>query len=153
MYPTIYPLAHLLRSLTASFALLTSPLAYIIVQLYRASPFFPTHESVYLLPHLCERKIEKQRSMYLHDYELPKRTIRANGNIYQIFKPNNFRDVLNIYQDKSSMDMTLNEFKLLKSTCWKVKYQPLTIDMTKDKYTGRYRLGLNSISVHDSSPF
>ena len=40
-------------------------------------------------------------------YELPKRTIIANGNIYHIFKPNNFRDVLNIYQDKSSMDMTL----------------------------------------------
>ena len=26
-------------------------------------------------------------------YKLPKRTIRANENIYQIFKPNNFRDV------------------------------------------------------------
>ena len=26
-------------------------------------------------------------------YELPKRTIRANGNIYHIFKPINFRDV------------------------------------------------------------
>ena len=52
------------------------------------------------------------------DYcELPKRTIRANGNIYHIFKPNNFRDVQNLYQDKASMDMTLNEFKLLTSTC------------------------------------
>ena len=39
-------------------------------------------------------------------YELPKKTIRANENISHIFKPNNFRDVLNIYQDKSSMDMT-----------------------------------------------
>ena len=29
-------------------------------------------------------------------YELPKRTFRANGNIYHIFQPNNFRDVLNI---------------------------------------------------------
>ena len=26
-------------------------------------------------------------------YELPKKTIRANGSIYHIFKPNNFRDV------------------------------------------------------------
>ena len=26
-------------------------------------------------------------------YELPKRNIRANGNIYHIFKPNNSRDV------------------------------------------------------------
>ena len=86
-------------------------------------------------------------------YELPKRTIRANGNIYHIFKPNSFRDVQNLYQDKASMDMTLNEFKLLTSNCWKKNYQPLTIDMTKDKYTGRYRLGLNSIFVPDSSPF
>ena len=86
-------------------------------------------------------------------YELSKKTIRCNGNIFHIFKPNNFRDVLNLYQDKSSMDMTLNEFKLLTSTCWNEKSQPLSIDMTKDKYTGRYRLGLNSIFVPDSSPF
>ena len=52
------------------------------------------------------------------------------------------------------MDITLKEFKLLTSTCWnEKKYQPLTIDMTKDEYTGRYRLGLNSIFVPDSSPF
>ena len=86
-------------------------------------------------------------------YELPKKTIRANGNIYHIFKPNNFLDVWNIYQDKASMDMTLDEFKFLTSTCWNEKYQPLTIDMTKDKYQGRYRLGLNSMFVPNSSPF
>ena len=86
-------------------------------------------------------------------YELSKKTIRCNGNIFHIFKPNTFRDVLNLYQDKSSLDMTLNEFKLLTSTCWNEKYQPRTIDMTKDKHTGRYRLGLNSIFVPDSSPF
>ena len=51
-------------------------------------------------------------------YELSKRTIRANGNIYHIFKPNNFRDVQNLYPDKASMDMTLNEFKLITSSCW-----------------------------------
>ena len=49
--------------------------------------------------------------------------------------------------------MTLNEFKLLTSACWNEKYQPLTIDMTKDKFTGRYRLGLISIIVPHSSPF
>ena len=86
-------------------------------------------------------------------YELPKRTIRANGNIYHIFKPNNFRDVQNLYQDKASMDVTLNEFKLLTSSCWNKNYQPLTIDMTKDRYQGRYRLGLSNIFVPDSSPF
>ena len=85
--------------------------------------------------------------------ELPKRTIRANKNIYHIFKPNNFREVQNFYQDKASMDMTLNEFKYLTSTCWNKNHQPLTIDMTKDKYQGRYRLGLISLFVPDSSPF
>ena len=42
-------------------------------------------------------------------YELPKHTIRANGNIYHIFKPNNFRDFQKFYQEKTSMDMTLKE--------------------------------------------
>ena len=86
-------------------------------------------------------------------YELLKKTTRANGTIYHIFKPNNFLEVRNIYQDKTSMDMTLDEFKYLTSTCWNEKYQPLTIDMTKDKFCGRYRLGLNSIFIPDSSPF
>ena len=63
-------------------------------------------------------------------YELPKRTIRANGNIYHIFKASNLRDVQNLYQDKTSMEMTLNEFKSLTSTCWNKNYQPLTSDMT-----------------------
>ena len=66
-------------------------------------------------------------------YELPKRTIRANGNVYHIFKPNNFLDVGSVYQDTASMDMTLNELNLLISTCWNKNYQPLTIDMTKDR--------------------
>ena len=70
-----------------------------------------------------------------------------------MFKTNNFTDVININQGKSSIDVTLNELKLVKSTCWNEKYQPFTIDMTKYKYTGRYRLGKNSIFVPDSSPF
>ena len=85
-------------------------------------------------------------------YELPKRTIRANGNVYHIFKPDNFREVQNLYQDKPSMDMTINEFKNLINICWNENYQPLTVDMSKDKYTGRYRLGLNSLFVPNSSP-
>ena len=74
-------------------------------------------------------------------YELPKRTIRAVANICHIFKPNSFKDVQNPYQDKASMDMSLNEFKNLTSTCWNETYQPVTIDMTKIRYTGHYRLG------------
>ena len=51
------------------------------------------------------------------------------------------------------MDMTINEVKCLTSACWNKNYQPLTIDMTKDRYQGRYRLGLNNIIIPDSSPF
>ena len=85
-------------------------------------------------------------------YELPKRTIRANGNIYHIFKPNNFRDVINLFQDKASMDMTFNELKYLTCICWNKKYQPLTIHMTKNAFDGCYRLGLNSILIPDTTP-
>ena len=73
-------------------------------------------------------------------YEIPEETIRAKGNIYHRFEPNNFRDVPNLYQDKGSMDMTPNEFKLLTSTCQNEKYQPLTMVMTGNKYTGPYIL-------------
>ena len=51
------------------------------------------------------------------------------------------------------MDMSLNEFKVLTSTCWDKIYQPLTIDLMKDKITSRNGLGLKSIFVPDSSPF
>ena len=64
-------------------------------------------------------------------YELPKKTMRANGNIYHIFKPNNFLDVRNIYQHKASIDMNLDKFKYLGSTYWNEQNQPLTIDMFK----------------------
>ena len=85
-------------------------------------------------------------------HELPKRTIRANGNIYHIFKSINFGDVQNLHQDKASMDLTLNEFKYLTSTCWNEEYHHLTIDMTKNRNQGRYRLGLISKFVPKISP-
>ena len=61
-------------------------------------------------------------------YELPKRLLRCNGNIFHLFKPTKFPDIHNIYQDNASMDMILDEFKYLTSTCWNEKCQPLTID-------------------------
>ena len=105
---------------------------------------------------MFKRSRHKHCSIFIIDqdyFDLPKTTIRAIGNIYHIIKPNNFRDVQNLYQDKASMDMTLNEFKYLTFTCWNEKYQTLTTEMTKDNYTGRYQLGLNSIIVPNSSPF
>ena len=51
------------------------------------------------------------------------------------------------------MDMIVNKFIFLFSTCCDKKYQSLTIDMTKDKNARRYLLGLSSIIVPDISPF
>ena len=50
---------------------------------------------------MFQRSRHNNLSIYIisQDYfELPKRTIRTNGNIYHIFKPNKFRDVQNLYQ-------------------------------------------------------
>ena len=49
--------------------------------------------------------------------------------------------------------MTVDEFKNLTSTCWNDNFQPLTIDMTKDNFLGFYRMKINVIFIHDSSPF
>ena len=51
------------------------------------------------------------------------------------------------------MDITLDEYKYLTSKGGNEQYKLLTIDMTKDKYQGRYRLGSNSIFVPSTSPF
>ena len=71
-------------------------------------------------------------------YELPKKAVRANGNFYHIFKLNDYGDVQNLYQDKPSMDVTLDEFKYLTVICWNENHQPPIIDMTNDKYTDIY---------------
>ena len=81
--------------------------------------------------------------MNQHYYELPKKTIRSSENIYHNFKSSNFRIFQNLYQDKASMDTTPNEYNFSIFTCWNKKTQPLDIDMTKDNFIGRYRLGSN----------
>ena len=48
---------------------------------------------------------------FSQDYrELPKRSNRANGNIYHIFKANSFRDVENLDHNKTNTDLSLNEY-------------------------------------------
>ena len=51
------------------------------------------------------------------------------------------------------MDRNLNEFKYSTSICSDKKYQPLKIDLTKNKFTEKYRLGLDSIIVPESWHF
>ena len=51
------------------------------------------------------------------------------------------------------MVMTLSDSKFLLSTCLNGKYQLLTNNMTKGANIGRYRLGLSSLFVPNSSSF
>ena len=72
------------------------------------------------VPAMFKRSRHNNLSIFIMSqdyYELSEKTKRCNGNKFHIIKPNNFRDVLNFYQDKSSMDMNLNDFILLTSTC------------------------------------
>ena len=66
-------------------------------------------------------------------YEIPRSTFSANGKIYHIFKPNNFRDVQNRNQEKTALGITSNEFKLLTTTCWNERYQHVGFDRQKSK--------------------
>ena len=61
--------------------------------------------------------------------------------------------VLEYKQCSKNIEMALDEFKFSTNTCWIEKDEPLTTDMTKDKYTGRYRLIINSLFIPNSSPF
>ena len=63
------------------------------------------------------QKISSILSISQDYYELPKRTLPANVNIYHIFKTNNFRDAQNLHRDKASTDMILNEFKHITNIC------------------------------------
>ena len=99
---------------------------------------------------MFKRSRHKNLSVFITSqdyYDLPKRTIRANGNINHIFQPNNFGDIPNLYEDKASMDKTITEFKFLSSILWIEKHQPLTIEKTKYKNAFCYRLGLNSLFI------
>ena len=59
---------------------------------------------------LCLNNLDIVMPLFIisqNKYDLPKRTIRANGKTHEVFKSNNFRDFQRIFQDKTSMDMNL----------------------------------------------
>ena len=62
------------------------------------------------------------------------------------------KDVQNIYQDLASADMQIKEFKTLCQIAWSEDYGYLFIDLTKDKYFGKYRVGLNQYFIPETDP-
>ena len=51
------------------------------------------------------------------------------------------------------MHMTIPEFESLSRLAWEEKHTPLTIDTTEDPSRGRYRVGLDPISITLTSLF
>ena len=45
----------------------------------------------------------------------------------KVSKPNIFRHVQNLSQDKEKVVMTPNEYKILTSTCWNEKYRTISL--------------------------
>ena len=89
------------------------------------------------VPAIIKRSRHNNSSLFIicqDYYELPTEKIKAYGNIYHIFKPNIFLDIRNNYQNNASMDLTLDEFNYLTSTCWNEKDQTFTTDITKNNY-------------------
>jgi len=127
------------------------------------------YKNVIILDDLSEKELKDNRVQMLfkrgrhnnidvfvicHDfYELPKRSIRENASIIHHFITNNLYNVQAIYQQLASTDMKIKEFKTLCDDIWSKDYQFLTIDSTKKKNTGKYRLNLKTLYIPETNPF
>lgn len=79
-------------------------------------------------------------------FELPRRTIRQNANFICLF-PQDSISINSIYHDHVSIDMSKEEFKKLCKTVWEQPHGFVTIDLTSNKYNGKYRSGLDNFYV------
>jgi len=79
-------------------------------------------------------------------FKLQRQTIRENANFICLF-PQDGKSINQIYQDHCAIGMKLNEFKELCAQAWSKKYGFITIDLTKDKYNGKYKFNLTPINI------
>ena len=84
-------------------------------------------------------------------FHLPRKTIRNNSNFLILFKLP-MKDVENIYQDLVSADMIIKEFKTLCQLAWSKPFGYLIIDLTKDRFLGKYRVGVDQFYLPESNP-
>ena len=70
-------------------------------------------------------------------FDLPKRTIRNNGNKIILFNQT-LKDIEHIYLYIASYDMNYDEFKELCRKSWDEDYNYLFIDRSKKRDQGRY---------------
>ena len=76
-------------------------------------------------------------------FRLPRHSIRENMNFLILF-PQDVRNLSHIYADHCDGDMTLKEFKSFCRQVWSNNHHFVTIDLTSDIKTGKYRKNLDT---------
>lgn len=71
-------------------------------------------------------------------FKLPRQTIRENANFICLF-PQDLKNISHIYNDHVSTDLSKDEFKALCKQAWSTPHGFVTIDLSSDKYGGKYR--------------
>ncbi len=75
-------------------------------------------------------------------FKLPRQTIRENANFICLF-PQDLKNLNHIYNDHVSTDMPIEEFRYLCKKTWEKPHGFVVIDLSSDKYNGKYRSGLD----------
>jgi len=77
--------------------------------------------------------------------KLPRHTIRENSNLFILFPQDNIT-LDHFYRDHCT-DINKNEFKYLCNETWIKPYNFVTVDLSSNKYDGRYRRNLNDFYI------
>jgi hypothetical protein len=81
-------------------------------------------------------------------FKLPRQTIRENANFICLF-PQDLKNINHIYNDHVSTDLSKEEFRSLCKQAWSVPHGFVTIDLSSDKYSGKYRCMLDTFYIPD----
>ena len=75
--------------------------------------------------------------------KLPRQTIRENSNLFLLFPQDNIT-LDNFHRDHCT-DINKNEFKYLCNQTWNQPYSFVTVDLSSNKYNGKYRRNLKRL--------
>ena len=79
---------------------------------------------------------------------LPRKTIRENAN-FMIFFPQDDKNLNYIHKDHC-IDISLDEFKRFCKRCWEKKHDFVTIDLSSEKHSGKYRYNFNLFYIPET---
>ena len=85
------------------------------------------------------------QTMYISQsyFRLPRHSVRENMNFLILFQQD-AKNLQHIYADHCDGDMSLEEFKKFCQSVWSSgSHQFVTLDLTSDKWNGKYRKNLD----------